>query len=589
MYDKKKHSQKFFQGHNDDVICVAQHPLDPDIIASGQVATIVNRRATPPHICIYNWKTGEQIVLKDAAKRAVRSVAFSADGKYLTSIGDDNNHEVTVWDWKNARRLVTEKADTNVVYMARWNHKDYNEFVTVGKRHVTFWSFDGKTLQKKKGLLGKFPIQTFTCIGFSEKGFACVGCEDGSVLVFVEGSAKKSFKVHTGPVYTVDWWPGGLVTGGHDGQVVVLDKTVAPMQKIAMNGGRVKSVTVSGNDLLVGTSKSEVYEIKDFASGKAVLPKPTVSGHWDGELWGLAIHPDGKHFVTSGEENMVAVWNMETRKQVRACRINDVAGKRLVGGSKASSTTSHPPNQCARSTDISPDGRLVAFGTNSGEVSIVDFDTLHLVTTVDLNKHGKRQVVEQKENWIQALKYSPDGKVLAVGTHGMVVCLLDAMDGYKVKGVLGAHNSAITHLDWSADGTRLKTNCRGYELLFHDVDQRDLSKSKQNKSPKELRDVKWASDTCILGWAVKGVFDPTMDGTDVNTVDVNKARTLIATGDDFGYVNLYRYPANADGNDKTRRPGHCAHVMLVRFTNDDQRLLTVGGNDKTICQWRIAK
>ncbi len=41
-----------------------------------------------------------------------------------------------------------------------------------------------------------------------------------------------------------------------------------------------------------------------------------------------------------------------------------------------------------------------------------------------------------RRNWIQTLKYSPDGKALAVGTHGMVVCLCDVKDGYAVKGTL---------------------------------------------------------------------------------------------------------------------------------------------------------
>jgi len=45
---------KLIAGHNDEIISMAQHPKNPDIIATGQVATVVNRRATAPHICVFN-------------------------------------------------------------------------------------------------------------------------------------------------------------------------------------------------------------------------------------------------------------------------------------------------------------------------------------------------------------------------------------------------------------------------------------------------------------------------------------------------------------------------------------------------------
>jgi hypothetical protein len=52
----------------------------------------------------------------------------------------------------------------------------------------------------------------------------------------------------------------------------------------------------------------------------------------------------------------------------------------------------------------------------------------------------------------------------------------------------------------------------------------------------------WETATCKLGWDVQGVFPPGADGTDVNHVDVNADRTLVAVGDDFGTLCVYRYP-----------------------------------------------
>jgi microtubule-associated protein-like 1/2 len=51
------------------------------------------------------------------------------------------------------------------------------------------------------------------------------------------------------------------------------------------------------------------------------------------------------------------------------------------------------------------------------------------------------------------LKYSPDDKRLAVGSHDNNIYIYD-VDGnsYKLKGALKGHNSFITQLDWSRDG-----------------------------------------------------------------------------------------------------------------------------------------
>jgi len=59
--------------------------------------------------------------------------------------------------------------------------------------------------------------------------------------------------------------------------------------------------------------------------------------------------------------------------------------------------------------------------------------------------------------------------------------------------------------------------------------------------------IKWATSTNKYGWAVAGIFPAGVDGTHINGVCASKDETLIATGDDNGYVNIFRNPC---------RPGH---------------------------------
>ena len=38
--------------------------------------------------------------LQGSDSRAVTSLAFSSDGRYLAAVADDNEHTVRVWDWQ---------------------------------------------------------------------------------------------------------------------------------------------------------------------------------------------------------------------------------------------------------------------------------------------------------------------------------------------------------------------------------------------------------------------------------------------------------------------------------------------------------
>ena len=61
---------------------------------------------------------------------------------------------------------------------------------------------------------------------------------------------------------------------------------------------------------------------------------------------------------------------------------------------------------------------------------------------------------------------------------------------------------------------------------------------------------------------------------------------LVATGDDFGLVKLFLFP-NFKGQSFNKYVGHSSHVTNVRFSKQDQYLISVGGFDKSIFQWKV--
>jgi len=67
---------------------------------------------------------------------------------------------------------------------------------------------------------------------------------------------------------------------------------------------------------------------------------------------------------------------------------------------------------------------------------------------------------------------------------------------------------------------------------------------RQITSSSSLRDTEWATQSCTLSFHTIGIWPENADGTDVNTASKSSDNKLIVTGDDWGKVKLYSYPAS---------------------------------------------
>jgi WD40 repeat protein len=90
--------------------------------------------------------------------------------------------------------------------------------------------------------------------------------------------------------------------------------------------------------------------------------------------------------------------------------------------------------------------------------------------------------------------------------------------------------------------------------------------------------------TCLFGWPLQGIW-PGLDYTDINTTCRSHNGTILATGDDFGTVKLFKYPSVKEKSAFNDYHGHSSHVTGVKFTANDTFLVSTGGNDKTVFVW----
>lgn len=63
--------------------------------------------------------------------------------------------------------------------------------------------------------------------------------------------------------------------------------------------------------------------------------------------------------------------------------------------------------------------------------------------------------------------------------------------------------------------------------------------------------------------------------------------SLIATGDDFRRVKIFRYPCPIEKSKFKEYKGHSEFVVNVRFSKCGKFLYTVGGLDKAVFQFEV--
>ena len=115
---------------------------------------------------------------------------------------------------------------------------------------------------------------------------------------------------------------------------------------------------------------------------------------------------------------------------------------------------------------------------------------------------------------IDDVKFSPDGRYLATGSHDNWVDIYEVGDPWRRLGRCQGHSSWISHLDWSQDSTVIQSTDAAYEMLYW--------KPNGQQQTQCQRDQSWHTWTCALGFPVMGIWQNGMDGSDINAVDRSK-------------------------------------------------------------------
>ena len=186
--------------------------------------------------------------------------------------------------------------------------------------------------------------------------------------------------------------------------------------------------------------------------------------------------------------------------------------------------------------------------------------------------------LKDAEEWCEVIRYSPCGNYLATGSHDNGVYVYDVKNDYSLFYKCAKHNSFVVSLDWSADSTYLRSVCGAYEKLYYNIAKKEFD----SHGVVNTKDMEWATYTSKIGWDVEGIYPSGEDGSHINAVNTSSDKHLLATADDFGLLNVYRYPCLNLKHKARSYCGHSEHVVRTVFNPDASRIFTVGGYDKAI-------
>ncbi|EXJ71759.1 uncharacterized protein A1O5_05569 [Cladophialophora psammophila CBS 110553] len=179
-----------------------------------------------------------------------------------------------------------------------------------------------------------------------------------------------------------------------------------------------------------------------------------------GEVWAVSLSTDGKFVAGTTQDGRVNVWNLEDAASRE--KIRDFETKGSFG----------------MSVDMSPDGRFIASGHESGGIYLFSTATSRLL-------HSLPGLIKP----VRAVKFSPGSTLLAAAGDARIISLYDPTSGEQVANLSG-HAAWITDLDWNHSGQYILSGGLDGKLKVWDIERR-VCVATHGESDKGLWCVKW--------------------------------------------------------------------------------------------------
>lgn len=389
---------------------------------------------------LWRIETGELLATLTSHQNWVLSLAFNSDGSQLASTGVEPT--VIVWNLRTGQpELMVNTGHTNWIRDIAFSPDDSMIVTASVDRSIRFWD----TATGEAVLFPMLAEDQIWGVAFSPDGNTLVSGSGENILKWaLEPTPHIIYTGHQNSINDFALSPDGELiatasggaTGTHDNTVRLWNTNDEQVALIDAHRGPVTSVAFGPNQRLLATTSADQTAVIWNYDSLENIEVVHVLRH-DALVWRAVFSPNGTRIATSTETGLITLWDVESGQ--------------IIG----EPSQAHPADIFALT--FSPDGTLLASGGSD--------NMIHLWNTADGTLETSNL---EHPAAIMNLVFSPDGNTLASASRDNTIRLWDIKS--ETSRVLSGHTNWIYDISFNPDGTLLASSSRDETIILWDLD-----------------------------------------------------------------------------------------------------------------------
>ncbi|MBD2523443.1 serine/threonine-protein kinase [Nostoc sp. FACHB-133] len=278
----------------------------------------------------------------------------------------------------------------------------------------------------------------------------------------------------------------------------------------------------------------------------------TLRGH-SSMVHAIAISPDGQLIASGSNDHTIKLWQLGTGKLVRQ------VGRWSSGHSSMVNSVAFSPisSNFSYQADSGKSGGVTDL--NRGILASGSWD--NTIKLWDVNTGKEIRTLTGHTNWVNSVAFSPDGKFLVSGSADCTIKLWQVNTGIEIQTLTG-HSDSVSSIAYSPR-TATTTNSQDRHLV-----------------------ASGSNDYTVKLWQVytgRNIYTLTGHSFFINCIAFSHDAEMIASGSGDNTIKLWHVNT---GREIRTLSGHSDSVWSVAFSQDRQ-FLASGSWDNTIKLWHL--